>query len=228
MSFDLNSVNRFPVNSLGVNEGTMRPGGFHEETSAEFTSLGNIIFSTREDLDADAFFNSPLGHDVYVAVDIDADVTTMLKDWLKVNEEYISARIEASASMMSDLWVKMFFYPINNTSGMDVSVVTRKIASVEDIEADADFGADAFLKRWVEYIGAESEMFAAPILGIISDVGIGEDTLFSAGGYLRMGSTGTIIANNPDSADNFATDGNVYVDGYLKLQLHTKDCPIYP
>ena len=64
-----------------------------------------------------------------------------------------------------------------------------------------------------------------------ADVGIGNTAIATMSGCLVMKNNGTVIANNANDGsekDSVTIGGDVYVNGYLKLQLHTKDCPVYP
>lgn len=213
-------------------------GPSHEwNPDAEFVPPVLRIIWRAVDIDEDASVFAPVLRQIGRAVDIDEYVSVWLKDWSDAHEKNNSVDIEVNTGMLVDLWVKMYFYPIYNNSGMDACVTIKKPLHIEDIDQMASMVGSSFLKKWVEYIGAEAEMFSAPVLGITSQVGIGNDVMATISGCLIMNNNGAVIANNGNPDDNkihsdadesVSIRGDVYVNGYMKLVLHTKDCPVYP
>lgn len=222
----MNTVNSFEVNSLPVNAGTLRPGGLTSEHESSFWILGED-YSFNEEVSFYAGSVTGLNG----SVNIEEEVALWLRDWSDADEDVVSVDIKNYTGMLVDLWVKMYFYPINNTSGMDACVTIKRPIFVEKIENVAEVVSSAFIKKWVQYIGAEAENFFAPVVGVTADVGIGNTAIATMSGCLVMKNNGTVIANNANDGsekDSITIGGDVYVNGYLKLQLHTKDCPVYP
>lgn len=206
---------------------------------AEFVPPVFRIIWRAVDIDTEASVFAPVLRKIGRAVDIDEYVSAWLRDWSDAKEKRAKVDIQVNTGILVDLWVKMYFYPIYNNSGMDACVTIKRPLHVEDIEQTASMYGSSFLKKWVEYIGTEAEVFSAPILGITSQVGIGNDVMATINGCLIMNKNGAVIANNGDPDTNDSTNdgkgdgsisvgGDVYVNGYMKLVLHTKDCPVYP
>lgn len=221
------------------------------DTSSEFTLWADMKYGTSAGIEPDAEFDAqmlrviwrnvdvenevsvfcPMIRQIGRAVDIEEEVALWLRDWSDADEDVVSVDIKNYTGMLVDLWVKMYFYPINNTSGMDACVTIKRPIFVEKIENVAEVVSSAFIKKWVQYIGAEAENFFAPVVGVTADVGIGNTAIATMSGCLVMKNNGTVIANNANDGsekDSVTIGGDVYVNGYLKLQLHTKDCPVYP
>lgn len=207
--------------------------------TVEFISPVIRIVWRNVDIDEKASVFAPLVRQIGRAVDIDEYVSMWLRDWSDAEEKRAAVNIKVNTGMLVDLWVKMHFYPIYNNSGMDACVTIKRPLHVEDIEQTASMYGSSLLKKWVEYIGAEADLFSVPVLGITSQVGIGNDVMATITGCLAMKNNGAVIANNGNPDDNDSANdgkgdgsisigGDTYVNGYLKLQLHTKDCPVYP
>lgn len=201
------------------------------QPDAEFDAQMLRVIWRNVDVENEVSVFCPMIRQIGRAVDIEEAVALWLKDWSDANEDVVSVDIKNYTGMLVDLWVKMYFYPINNTSGMDACVTIKRPIFVEKIENVADVVSSAFIKKWVQYIGAEAENFFAPVVGVTADVGIGNTAIATMSGCLVMKNNGTVIANNANDGsekDSVTIGGDVYVNGYLKLQLHTKDCPVYP
>lgn len=207
--------------------------------TVEFTPTIIRIIWRNVDIDEKVSIFAPLVRQIGRAVDIDEYISMWLRDWSDAEEKRAAVNIKANTGMLVDLWVKMHFYPIYNHSEMDACVTIKRPLHTEDIEQTASMYGSSLLKKWVEYIGAEADLFSAPVLGITSQVGIGNDVMATITGCLTMNNNGAVIANNGDPDDNDSANtgegdssisigGDTYVNGYLKLQLHTKNCPVYP
>lgn len=222
---------------------------FDEDVSVKF--WGSMVYGPSHDLQPNAEVSVPVYRlmwravdvDEYVSIlcpivrringstDIEEDVAVWLKDWSDADEKVACTKIQSYTGMLVDLWVKMYFYPINNTSGMDACVTVRRPIYVESIDNVSEVITSSFIKKWVQYIGNEAELFSAPVVGVTSQVGIDNTVIADFSGCLIMNNNGAVIANNGDEDKNresVSIGGDVYVNGYLKLQLHTKDCPVYP
>lgn len=201
------------------------------QPDAEFDAQMLRVIWRNVDVENEVSVFCPMIRQIGSAVDIEEEVALWLRDWSDADEDVVSVDIKNYTGMLVDLWVKMYFYPINNTSGMDACVTIKRPIFVEKIENVAEVVSSAFIKKWVQYIGAEAENFFAPVVGVTADVGIGNTAIATMSGCLVMKNNGTVIANNANDGsekDSVTVGGDVYVNGYLKLQLHTKDCPVYP
>lgn len=266
MQSDLNTANRWEVNTLPVNAGFPRYTAPTIDEDVEVTpsilkqvigvvdtqvdvmfrcSLANLfsyfypLYNENVEFNADIlnkrqptarfYNNSEARADVIkgitVYVDVEEDAEFRLRDWSDADEVRVDVDIWEPVGIKFDNYIQTTFYPIGNKSNMSCPVVIRRPINPEPFESTVSFLTSSALKQWCYYISNTSQTIAPGTVGVVSDVVINGQTSMRAMGSLITDNNGVQIRNNSEMEGGEAA---IYVNGYLKLDLHSGDCCVYP
>lgn len=248
MSLCQNSVNCWEVNHLNVNGGDAVQSSVDVENDrTELTvdpvkgvvasiniepvvafrcSLANL-FSYFFPLFNESTEIAPIhvirGVTVYVDPTVPAELR--FRDWSDADEVRVDVNIWEPVGISFDNYVKTTFYPMYAKGDMSCSVTIRRPINPELFLSTSSMIASSALKQWCYYISNTSNVQATGTVGVVSEVVIDGKTSMRAMGSLITDNNGVQIRNNSEMDGGV---GDIYVNGYLKLDLHSDDCCVYP
>ena len=227
MSLCQNPVNGWEVNTLRVNGGDAISPSIDIETIVAFRcSLANLysyfypIFNESTEI---APIHIIRGVTVLIAPEEDAELK--FRDWSDADEVRVDVNMWEPVGVIWDSYVKTTFYPMYAKGDMSCSVTIKRPINPEPFISTSYMISSSAIKQWCYYISNSSNVQLLGTVGVVSEVVINNKTSFRAMGSLITDNNGTQI-NNTSSLDG--TVGDIYVNGYLKLDLHSNECCVYP
>ena len=225
MLLDQNAVNSWEVNFYKVNGGdSISPFVTAEEYisfNAEFeNTFGSVYYIISE---VGSQFKE--GINKLISVDIDPDAELIIKDRSDSRECRVDVNMFTDVGIAWDNYVKTTFYPFYAKGDLSCTVIIKRPITPETITNSSSMVSEGILKQWAYYINNTSDASFYGTVGVTTEVVINNNISMRAMGSL-------ITDNNAASVYNTSSmeggQGLIFVNGYLKLDLDSNECCVYP
>lgn len=225
MLLDQNAVNSWELNFYLVNGGdSISPLVTAEEYvsfNAEFENkTGSVYYMISE-----VGMQSPVIKRETALITPEEDVSILIKDRSDAGECRVDVNMFTDVGISWDNYVKTTFYPIYSNSDYSCSVVIKRPITPDLITNTSSMVSEGILKQWAYYINNTSDASINGTVGVVTEVVIDNIVSMRAMGSLITDNNTTEIANTSEMDGG---QGLIFIDGYLKLDLDSNECCVYP
>lgn len=225
MLLDQNAVNSWEVNFYQVNGGDSISSLV---TAEEYVSF-NAEFVNAIDLAFYIISETKIESDEIVGKTVlftpEEDVSVLLKDKSDAGECRVDVNMFTDVGVVWDNYVKTTFYPFYALGDLSCAVVIKRPITPETITNTSSMVSEGVLKQWAYYINNTSDASFCGTVGVIAEVVMNNETSMRAMGSLITDNNATQIFNTSDMNGG---QGLTFVNGYLKLDLDSNECCVYP
>lgn len=226
MLLDQNAVNSWELNFYLVNGGdSISPLVTAEEYvffNAEFeNNLGSVYYIVSE---VGMQSTEVVGKTVLITPE-EEDVSILIKDRSDAGECRVDVNMFTDVGLVWDNYVKTTFYPLYAINDLSCSVVIKHPITPETITNTSSMVSEGVLKQWSYYISNTSDASYCGTVGVVTEVVLDNQVSMRAMGSLITDNNSTRIFNTSEM------DGGqdlIYVNGFLKLDLDSNKCCVYP
>lgn len=225
MLLDQNAVNSWEVNFYLVNGGD---------------SISSLV-TAEEYVSFNAAFENNLGSVYHIISEVgvqstevvgktalitpEEDVSILIKDRSDAGECRVDVNIFTDVGLIWDNYVKTTFYPFYAKGDLSCAVVVRRPITPETITNTSSMVSEGVLKQWAYYINNTSDASFCGTVGVVAEVVMDNEISMRAMGSLITDNNATQIFNTSDMDGG---QGLIFVNGYLKLDLDSNECCVYP
>ena len=227
MSLCQNPVNGWEINTLRVNGGDVIPTSLNIETIVAFRcSLVNLYSYFYPIFNESTEIVSPqIIRGITVLITPEEDVSILIKDRSDAGECRVDVNIFTDVGLIWDNYVKTTFYPFYAKGDLSCAVVVRRPITPETITNTSSMVSEGVLKQWAYYINNTSDASFCGTVGVVAEVVMDNEISMRAMGSLITDNNATQIFNTSDMDGG---QGLIFVNGYLKLDLDSNECCVYP
>ena len=225
MLLDQNAVNSWELNFYLVNGG--------DSVSPLVTAEEYVYFNAK--------FENNFGSVYYVISEVrmqstevvgktalitpEEDVSILIKDRSDAGECRVDVNMFTDVGISWDNYVKTTFYPLYSNSDFNCPVVIKRPITPGLINSTSSMVSEGILKQWAYYINNTSDTSISGTVGVVAEVVINNNVSMRAMGSLITDNNTTEIANTSEMDGG---QGLIFIDGYLKLDLDSNECCVYP
>lgn len=225
MLLDQNAVNSWELNFYLVNGGdSISPLVTAEEYvsfNAEFENkAGSVYYMISE-----VGMQSPVIKRDTALITPEEDVSIFIKDRSDAGECRVDVNMFTDVGISWDNYVKTTFYPLYSNSYFNCPVVIKRPITPDLITSTSSMVSEGILKQWAYYINNTSDTSISGTIGVVAEVVIDNNVSMRAMGSLITDNNTTEIANTSEMDGG---QGLIFIDGYLKLDLDSNECCVYP
>lgn len=225
MLLDQNAVNSWEVNFCLVNGGD---------------SISSLV-TAEEYVSFNAEFENNFGSVYYIVSEVgmqsteivgktalitpEEDVSILIRDRSDAGECRVDVNMFTDVGISWDNYVKTTFYPLYSNSDYSCSVVIKRPITPDFITSTSSMVSEGVLKQWAYYINNTSDTSISGTVGVVTEVVINNNVSMRAMGSLITDNNTTEIANTSEMDGG---QGLIFIDGYLKFDLDSNECCVYP
>ncbi len=225
MLLDQNAVNSWELNFYLVNGGdSISPLVTAEEYvsfNAEFENKAGSVYYVISEVGMQS--SEVVGKTVLITPE--EDVSILIKDRSDAGECRVDVNMFTDVGISWDNYVKTTFYPLYSNSDYSCSVVIKRPITPDLITSTSSMVSEGILKQWAYYINNTSSTSISGTVGVVAEVVIDNTVSMRAMGSLITDNNTTEIANTSEMDGG---QGLIFIDGYLKLDLDSNECCVYP
>lgn len=225
MLLDQNAVNSWEVNFYQVNGGdSISPLVTAEEYvsfNAEFENIGGSVYY----IISEVGMQSAEIAGKTALITPEEDVSILIKDNSDSRECRVDVNMFTDVGLVWDNYVKTTFYPFYAKGDLSCAVVVRRPITPETITNTSSMVSEGVLKQWAYYINNTSDASFCGTVGVVAEVVMDNEISMRAMGSLITDNNATQIFNTSDMDGG---QGLIFVNGYLKLDLDSNECCVYP
>lgn len=225
MLLDQNAVNSWEVNFYQVNGGdsisSLVTAEEYVSFNAEVANAIDLVFYIFSEVGMQSA--DIVGKTVLVTPE--EDVSVLIKDKSDAGECRVDVNMFTDVGVVWDNYVKTTFYPFYALGDLSCAVVVRRPITPETITNTSSMVSEGVLKQWAYYINNTSDSSFCGTVGVVAEVIMDNETSMRAMGSLITDNNATQIFNTSDMDGG---QGLIFVNGYLKLDLDSNECCVYP
>lgn len=225
MLLDQNAVNSWEVNFYQVNGGdsisSLVTAEEYVSFNAEFENIGGSVYYIISEVGMQS--TEVVGKTILITPE--EDVSILIKDRSDAGECRVDVNMFTDVGIAWDNYVKTTFYPFYALGDLSCAVVIRRPITPETITNTSSMVSEGVLKQWAYYINNTSDASFCGTVGVVAEVVMNNETSMRAMGSLITDNNATQIFNTSDMDGG---QGLTFVNGYLKLDLDSNECCVYP
>ena len=225
MLLDQNAVNSWEVNICQVNGGDSISSLVTAEEYVSFIAEFENTFGSIFYIISEASNKNPISIKKLVNLTYEEDVSILIKDRSDAGECRVDVNMFTDVGISWDNYVKTTFYPLYSNSDSSCSVVIKRPITPDLITNTSSMVSEGILKQWAYYINNTSDTSISGTVGVVAEVVIDNTVSMRAMGSLITDNNTTEIAN---TSEMYGGQGLIFIDGYLKLDLDSNECCVYP
>ena len=245
MLLNQNAVNSLEVNLCQVNGGNSVSSAITAENyvffNAKFENLFGFVYYVVSEISTDS--TESLIRNVFITTEEDTsifitkslnknilitpeeDVNVLINDRSSSRECIVDVNMFTDVGLVWDNYVKTTFYPLYAINDLSCSVVIKRPITPETITDTSSMVNEGVLKQWSYYISNTSDTSYCGTVGVVTEVVLDNQVSMRALGSLSTDNNSIRILNTSEMDGG---QGLIFIDGYLKLDLNSNECCVYP